>query len=226
MKIMRLDEAIKEKIVRNSDKVDPNALFPKKKMVILPHNITGAEETQKVYRQDFEYVFFKTRVKRKVDLTILAIGKDSDKNGIVSLKGSTGYLYDWKCWKNLNTMYSNYQNGILAYGIKEEFLELLFKRNKRFEGFKLATWINEKCLMSNGYGKVHHCIKFVRKRSILEKVLYINTGIHEEAGLDYCPKIDILNPSKIFVVLNSKKKNGKWKLIPTKGLLKWRYRLF
>ena len=91
---MRLDKAIEKKIVKNLDRLDPNALFTKTmKKVVLGPKLTGMDEPQEFFRQDFEWVFFKTRVKRDINLSILAIGKKENRNVTVALRGRNGYLW-------------------------------------------------------------------------------------------------------------------------------------
>ena len=230
-KLMRLDEAIERKIVKNLDNVDPNALFPKRiEKVILDSSLTGMDEPQEIQRQEFEYVFFKTRVKRDINLSILAIGKAENRNATVSLRGRTGYVWFSHCWMDINKLYSNRSNGITAYALSEEEFNLLLERNKKFKGFKFATWIDQdykeivpadnfKAITKNG-------VKFVRERTIFKQELWYSTRHTLSGSFDYCPYIHIWYPKDIMVVLNSKKKDGKWKLIPRKGLLKWWYRLF
>lgn len=230
-KLMRLDKAIEKKIVKNLDKLDPNALFPKNlDKVILNPSFTGMYEPQEIYRQDFDFVFFKTRVKRNINLSILAIKKKENRNTSVVLRGKTGYLWCSLCLSEINKLYSNRCNGITAYALNENELNLLFERNKKFKGFEFSTWIDEsfreivpvdnfKLITESG-------VKFVRERRIFKQTLWYSTGHALTAKFDYCPYIQIWGPDDIMVVLNSKKKHGKWKLIPKKGLLKWWYRLF
>lgn len=230
-KVMRLDKAIEKKIVKNLDRIDPNALFPKTmNKVILEPSYTGADEPQEIYRQDFEWVFFKTRVKRDIKLSILAIGKKKNRNTSVKLRGRIGYLLYSSCWLDINKLYSNINNGISAYALSEEELNFLFEKNKKFKGFEFNTWINqgfEEIVSGDDFKDIiKKGVKFVRKRTVYKQGLWYSSR-HSLTGIcDYCPYIDIWGPDDIMVVLNSKKKNGKWKLIPRKGLLKWRYRLF
>jgi len=228
---MRLDEAIEKKIVKNLDKVDPNALFPKTmKKVVLWTGLTGIDEPQKFQKQDYEWIFFRTRVKRNIDLSMLAVGKEENRNVSVKLNGRAGYLWYSHCWTAINKLYSNRSNGITAYALSEEELNLLFERNKRFKGFQFETWIDEsfkeivpgddfKAITKSG-------VKYVKERTILKKDLWYKQVWMGTGNFDYCPYIHIWGPEDIIVVLNSKKKDGKWKLIPRKGLLKWWYRLF
>ena len=226
-KLMRLDKAIERKIVENLDKVDPNALFPKSlNKVILEPSYTGVDETQEIYRQDFDFIFFKTRVKRDINLSMLAIGKKENKSASVEIRGETGYLWSSSCWREINKLYSNRSNGITAYSLSEEGLKFLLERNKKFKGFKFATWIDKGSFEFSPNYTVMKFIMYVRERTIYKKVLHTDNGFVDQGIFHYCPYIHIWGPDDIMVVLNSKKKNGKWKLIPRKGLLKWWYRLF
>lgn len=230
-KLMRLDKAIEKKIVKNLDNIDPNALFPKNpNKVTLDPIYTGVLKKQEIYRPDFDYVFFKTRVKRDIKLSILAIGKEENKNASVSLRGKIGYIWDSHCFRVINKLYSNRDNGITADSLSEKEYKLLLERNKKFKGFKFATWIDasfeervpvEECKAITKGG-----LKFARGTMIHKQVLWYSSGHILTEKFDYCPYIHIWGPEDIMVVLNSKKKDGKWKLIPRKGLLKWWYRLF
>jgi len=164
---MRLDEAIEKKIVKNLDKVDPNALFPKNlDSIVLETIYTGAYNSQEIQRQDFDYVFFRTRVKRDIKLSILAIGKKETRKASVELCGKTGYLWCSECWREINKLYSNKSNGITANSLIEKELNLLFERNKKFTGFKFGTWIEdgfkERIQEDNSTTTTISGIKFVR----------------------------------------------------------------
>ena len=231
-KLMRLDEAVEKKIVKNLDKFDPNALFPKRiEKVNLEPSYTGMDEQQEIYRQDFEWVFFKTRVKRDIKLSMLAVGKKENRSASVGLRGRTGYLWCTHCWREINKLYSNRGNGITAYELSEEELNFLFERNKKFKGFEFGTWLEDcfKELFPGGNLKADTTksgVKVVRERTFFKQGLWFSTGHVLTGFFDYCPYIHIWGSNDIMVVLNSKKLEGKWKLIPRKGLLKWWYRLF
>lgn len=229
--LMRLDEAINKKIVRNLDMMDPNALFDmKRKKVVLDQTETGIEEMQEFYRQDFDYTFFKIREKggRSTTLYMIAKIEPENKESEVSLRGVNGF-YGLFALSKLANMYTNLNNGITANRIyAEDFLKSLLERNKKFNGFESDTWTRNRESRRTEYGSIEYIQKVIQGREISDKVMCNSEGDWYSASCNYCPMITISYPADILVVLNSKNKTGKWKLIPKKGnlLLKLKYGLF
>ena len=221
MKIIKFEEAMRTKILKNFQEVDPSELFFKDNThVYLIPKVTGYSRAQVIERQEEGLKFYymlneEEYVDTQGNLCArsfpLIVGLGSSTMGI-TIKGAKKSFP----LSIVASLYSNEESGIKGDTVNLNIL-LKLKQSTRFNQ-KIATSFI-KHFMSQGLEE--WSVDVIEGKKKKEEILMRN-GKEFSSTAYYLPMIRITDPNKILVAYD--KNSNRVNLIPSKGLLKVKYR--
>ena len=218
MKTMEFYEAVRKGIIKTGDYVDAEELFFKEKPEItISGNLTGCGRNQTFKRERLEWIFSKDE---KGNLKLFG----STTEDRLTLYGKAGYENGVKVQNTiLKKLYSNNNIDIEASATTKEDYEFLFKhqairdkhRLKLVHCWNAATWLGSSLIVENARqtGYTHYCIYCVLSDSAIQISSLFNSNYQEGTKCLGLRPVLLIPEYQILVDVDSKKKEGCWKLV-------------